>query len=222
MFYWRSALQIAQTTAKDYDGYSNSQFGRITYPCIINYDIYVPYGAACSYTTSNHIQAPPGWATTTTIFENSINIPWGTIHEITHQHQHSWGYAIEDQRREMTNNAVNLVVFSKMNIASSTRPTSGWGRYTYPSFMLNDQDPYGLPLYSTMLHFFGVEAFKKFVYSDQQDNIFPEDTFGLPGAEMLKASKACNRDLRYHYNFHRVTDEMMTNKGNDTFGELKK
>lgn len=42
VLYWRSALQIAQTTARDNKNYGNLQFGRTTYPCIIYYDDYVP------------------------------------------------------------------------------------------------------------------------------------------------------------------------------------
>lgn len=198
MKYWQSAKQIAQTTAKDNSVFFNSQFGRIHNPDVIYYDSFIPAGVATNFPL--FIVLPFSWIETTTSYNISVNHPWGIIHEITHHHQQNWGNTLD--KGEMTNNAISLAIYAKMNIGSSSREIEGWLRYSYASYMLNDKDKYGLGMYSTMIHFFGVDAFKKFVYSDQNDLHFSKSYYGYAGSEMLKASIACNRNMRYHWNFH--------------------
>lgn len=217
MHYWRSAVQISQTTARDVSQNKNPRHGRILHPCTMKYDSFVPAGAACCYPAGNFVHFPCGWISSTVNYDSSVDNPWGTVHELNHNHQENW--AKTQESGEMSNNAVSLVIYAKTNLCSGARLTSGWPRYAYASHMLNNQDSYGLQRYSTMLHFFGVKKFKKFVEADQEGFWYSRDEYGIPGAEMLKASRVMNRDMRYHWNFHGTDDGAL---GSKTLKELEK
>ena len=154
MHFWRSAVQNSQTTAKDCDEYNNPRFGRIIHPCMLKYDTWVPAGAAVAFVGGNFYHFPCDWISSTVNYQSASDNPWGTVHEINHHHQRNW--AKTQESGEMSNNAVNLVIYAKQNLCSGPRLTSGWARYSYASYELNDQDSYGLQRYSTLLHFFEV------------------------------------------------------------------
>lgn len=218
MHYWRSAIQISQTTAKDVGQNMNPRYGRIIHPCVLRYDTWVPAGAACAYPAGNFCHFPCDWIGSTVGFTGAIDNPWGTVHEIDHHHQEGW--AMTQEAGEMSNNAVNLVIYAKTNICSGPRSETGWPRYAYASYMLNNNESYGLARYSTLLHFFGVDKFKEFVKSDQENAWYPRQTFGNAGAEMLRASRVFNRNMRYHWNFYSSSDEVLDKNG--AFAELNK
>ncbi|KAK8876261.1 hypothetical protein M9Y10_006456 [Tritrichomonas musculus] len=220
MHFWRSAIQISQTTAKDCDEYNNPRYGRIVHPCILKYDTWVPAGAAVAFVGGNFCHFPCDWISSTVNYNSASDNPWGTVHEIDHHHQRNW--ALTQESGEMSNNAVNLVIYAKQNLCSGSRLTSGWAKYSYASFELNDVESYGLQRYSTLLHFFGVDKFKEFVKADQENLWYPRNEFGNPGSEMLRASRVFNRNMRYHWNFHLTTDEVLNKEAGDTFAELNK
>lgn len=217
MKYWRSAIQISQTTARDVSGYNNPRYGRILNPVMLKYDTYVSAGAAVAMVGGNFVHFPCDWISSSVIWDSSIDNPWGTVHEIDHHHQENW--AKTQDAGEMSNNAINLAIFSKMNLVSSYRPTSGWGRYSYASFMLNNRDSYGLQRYSTLLHLFGLDKFKEFVKADQEVKWYSRDEYGNAGSEMLRASRIYNRNMRHHWNFYTdVTNDTIL--GQNTLNEL--
>lgn len=217
MKYWRSAVQISHTTARDVSYYNNERYGRILNPCVLKYDTFVPAGAAVAFVGGNFCHFPCDWISNTVVYDNAVDNPWGTIHEINHHHQENWGKTQESG--EMSNNAVSLVVYAKTNICSSKRSNTGWPRYTYASYELNDEDTYGLQRYSTILHFFGTETFKEFVKADQAKSWYSQDAYGIPGGEMLRASRVTNRNMRYHWNFHGTSDETL---GQNALAELER
>ncbi|KAK8847063.1 hypothetical protein M9Y10_019640 [Tritrichomonas musculus] len=212
MHFWRSAVQISQTTAKDCDEYNNPRFGRIIHPCMLKYDTWVPAGAAVAFVGGNFCHFPCDWISSTVNYQSASDNPWGTVQEINHHHQRNW--AKTQESGEMSNNAVNLVIYAKQNLCSGPRLTSGWARYSYASYELNDQDSYGLQRYSTLLHFFGVDKFKEFLKAEQEIQWYPRSDFGDPGSEMLRASRVFNRNLRYHWNFNLSSDEVLNKNGN--------
>lgn len=226
LFYWRSAIQISQTTARDVYGYQNERYGRILNPLQMKYDSFVPAGAAVAFVGGNFCHFPPDWINEVVNYESATNNPWGTIHEINHHHQSNW--AKSQECGEMSNNAVSLAVFAKTNDCSSARAITGnlngWPRYSIAAQMLNDDDTYGLSRYSTLLHMFGVEKYKKFIQSDQEGLWFSRDNYSNSGSEMLRASHVFNRDLRYHWNFHHNDDKDLNSgpcNAIDSLNEMK-
>ncbi|KAK8892594.1 hypothetical protein M9Y10_029833 [Tritrichomonas musculus] len=217
--WWRSALQISQTTARDNGNYGNPRYERVKNPCIMLYDPYIAYGAAYAMVGANYCVLPPGWIHNVVRYTNAVDNPWGNIHEMDHHHQENW--AKTSNAGEMSNNAVNLVVYAKTSMCSSYRSTSGWARFAYASYALNDQGSDQLPRLSNLLHFFGVDKFKEFVKADQEVLWYPRDTYGAAGSEMLRASRIFNRDLRYHWNFHGTNDSVLTKKAIDEVASMK-
>ncbi|OHS99001.1 hypothetical protein TRFO_34611 [Tritrichomonas foetus] len=210
MKWYRSAYQISQTTATD--GYnSNVQFGRPLNILELNIETFVPAGEAVAFVGRNFCHFPPYWSNSMFNFERIITNPWGPLHEINHHHQGNWAKANPTGSGEMSNNAINLVVYAQSNQASKGRTVTGglrdWPIYSVLFTKLNDNNPYGLSLYSNMLHSFGVEQFKKFVQADQKDMYYPRSKYGNTGSEMLRASKIFGKNMRYHYHFHNCNDQ---------------
>lgn len=117
---------------------------------------------------------------------------------------------------------INLNVIAKTNTGSSLRRGDVWYSYTYASHFLNTPSSNdGLPRFSTLVHFFGVEKFKKFIKADQENEYFTNEEYGLIGAEMLRASKVFNRNLRYHWNFHSSSDADITKVNSNTLKVLE-
>ncbi|OHT13970.1 hypothetical protein TRFO_15741 [Tritrichomonas foetus] len=210
MKFYRSAYQISQSIA--YDKYTpNQYFTRPTNILQMNYDSFVPYGSAVAFIGSNYCHFPNDWIEDMLDWEIVQKNPWGIVHEMNHHHQKDW--CLTQDAIEMSNNALNLVIYAQTNQASFSRTESGglsdWPYYSTLFSILNNDDSYGLSRYSCMLHYFGLEKFKLFVRSDQSDLYYPRATYGNAGAEMLRASKIFNRNMRYHWNFHGTDDSTL-------------
>ncbi|OHS97184.1 hypothetical protein TRFO_36640 [Tritrichomonas foetus] len=222
MKWYRSAGQISQTAAQD--GY-NSKFGRPLNILELNFETFVPAGAAVAFVGRNFCHYPPDWLSGFVNWDSLQGEPWGQLHEINHHHQNSWAMAIPAGAGEMSNNVLNLLAFARSNQAAQHRTETGglswWCRYSCSFFMLNnlDQIEYGLSLYSNMLHFFGYEKMREFIHADQYDKLYTRKEYGGPGSEMLRASVIFGRNMRHHYNFHTVND---TRLGDKALKELEK
>ncbi|OHS96152.1 hypothetical protein TRFO_37662 [Tritrichomonas foetus] len=223
MKWYRSAYQVSQTAAQD--GYGNNpKFGRILNAIEMNFEIFVPAGAAVAFVGRNFCHFPPGWVGSFISWKALQGIPWGALHEMNHHHQGNWAKAIPAGAGEMSNNVLNLLAFARSNQASQTRTEtgglSGWGRYTCSHFMLNNQESYGLSLYSTLLHFHGYEKMREFIHADQFNLIYPRSEYGNSGSEMLRASVIFGSNMRHHYNFHTVNDTRLGQKAIDEVNKL--
>lgn len=210
MKFWRSAYQTSQFAAKD--NY-NAQDKRPLNILEMNFETFVPAGAAVAFVGRNFIHYPPGWVNAVSNWENLQGVPWGIAHEMNHHHQGGWA----DGGGEMTNNVLNLLIFAKSNQAASTRTVNGglkdWGRYTHPFQTLNNNEVYGLSLYSNFIHFFGVEKMTQYIRSDQKNTLYNRNDklIGKRGAQVLRASKIFGRNMRYHFNFHQINDSVLCN-----------
>ncbi|OHT06938.1 hypothetical protein TRFO_24897 [Tritrichomonas foetus] len=221
MLFYRSAYQISQSTARD--SYApNSNFNRPLNILRMNFDSYVPAGAAVAFVGGNFCHFPPDWINSMVRWDSLQDNPWGIVHEMNHHHQGNW--AKTQESGEMSNNALNLVIYAQSNQASSPRNEEGglrdWSAYTTLFQKINDDESYGLARYSTMLHYFGLEKFKEFVRADQDDKYYPRSKYGNAGAEMLRASKIFNTNMRYHWNFHGTNDSVLFS-GNETMKALE-
>lgn len=223
MHYWRSAIQISQTTARDVAGYNNERYGRILNPVQMKYDSFVPAGAAVAFVGGNFCHFPPDWISSVVNYDSATDNPWGTVHEINHHHQNGW--ANSQEHGEMSNNVVNLCIYAKTNDCSAKRTKTGglndWPSYSIAAQRLNDDDEYGLARYSTLIHMFGVDKFKQFVKADQDDLWYPRSEYGDSGAEMLRASHVFNRDMRRHWNFHHNSDSDLSSRAVEEVSWLK-
>ncbi|OHT11174.1 hypothetical protein TRFO_01080 [Tritrichomonas foetus] len=210
MKWYRSAYQIAQTSSTDlYNG--GTKFGRPLNILELNIETFVPAGEAVAFVGANFCHFPPYWNNDMFNYDRLIVNPWGPLHEMNHHRQSDWAKANPTGSGEMSNNIVNLITYAQSNEASKGRSETGglndWPVYSVLFTKLNDNDKYGLSLYSNMLHSFGVEKFKQFVHADQNDMYYPRKTYGETGSEMLRASKIFGRNMRYHYNFHNCDDQ---------------
>ncbi|OHT16568.1 hypothetical protein TRFO_13172 [Tritrichomonas foetus] len=225
MKWYRSAGQISQTAAQDYYG-KNPKFGRVLNTIELNFETFVPAGAAVAFVGRNYCHYPPSWLNGFINWDALQGEPWGELHEINHHHQKNWAMAIPAGAGEMSNNVLNLLTFARSNQASQHRTEtgglSGWSRYSCSFFMMNTLDSleYGLSLYSTMLHFFGYEKMREFIHADQHGLLFDRKEYGGPGSEMLRASVVFGRNMHHHYNFHTVNDSRLTSKAVETVNKL--
>lgn len=218
MKFYRSDYQISQTTTSD--GY-NSKWGRPTNLLEMNYETFVPAGAAVAFVGRNFIHYPPSWIGGATDWNSIQDNPWGNLHEMNHHHQGSWANGGVD---EMSNNVLNLIIYAKSNQASSKRNINGglsdWKRYSTGFQLMNSPGNAGYPLtlYSTFLHFFGIDKMQEFIRSDQDNTLYNRNDvkIGRRGAQLLRASKIFGRNMHWEFNYQGYNDTDIDGGRTDT------
>lgn len=207
MKFWRSAWLISQQAAVDYD---NSRWGRPLRSVEMNFETFVPAGAAVAFVGANFCHFPPGWISDVVNWDNIQRDPWGIVHEMDYHHQSNWANGVGD---EMSNNVLNLMIYAKSNQASAPRTANGglggWPAYSTSFQQLNNNDGYGLSMYSTWLHFFGVDKMSEYIRCDQSNSLYNRNTYGRRGAQLLTTSKIFGRDMRKDFNFHWFNDSVL-------------
>lgn len=114
----------------------------------------------------------------------------------------------------MSNNAVNLAVIAKTNIASIKKTKDRWYCFTYASEHFNSPaESSELSGYSNLIHNFGVDKFKKLIQYEQEKKYFKPEEYGRIGTEMLHASLVYNRDMSNYFRFHALSDKANFNQG---------
>lgn len=217
MKFWRSAYLTSQTAASD--GY-NSRDGRPLNILEMNFETFVPAGAAVAFVGRNFCHLPPDWINDIIKWDSLQNDPWGTAHEMDHHHQSGWADGGVD---EMSNNALNLLIYAKTNQASARRTDKGglggWPSYasTYQPLNVHDKG-YPLAMYATWIQYFGVNKMKDYINSDQDNTLYNRNDvrIGRRGAQMLRTSKIFGKDMHRDFNFHFYDDVRLENNRSDS------
>lgn len=211
--WWRSAYQISQTSAKDTYSH-NPRDGRILNPPLFCFSLDIPFLTwGYAMIGANYLVIPPDAASGLLNYNGIQGGNWGNIHEMNHHHQSGWasgGY------NEISNNGLNLEIYARTSSVQIGRTenggVSGANKNAHPALIMNSPEA-GLALYADLINFFGDEKFHDFVRSDQYNTLFNRNDkqIGRRGAQMLRASKIFNRDMRYEFNFHGLNDSVLQN-----------
>ena len=212
MRFFRSCSEVMEATcvkSNSYGGCGPRASGRERVPVYWYFDVYVPAGEACAYVGWIFICMPLYWVGSSfsglTIQGASA---WGHLHELGHHHQGGWGIGYTG---EVSNNCLVVICYSAYHLASEWRYESGEGDMGYsswPSGWESVVHPYtisfatgDLQQWVSLVHGFGAEKMREFIYSDWNNMYYDKSTYGNVGAYLLRAAVVFGMDISHHLEY---------------------
>lgn len=204
MALWRGASRVLYSVNEVQNRPRRSD-GRVNLPLQFHLDSFVDRNAgALAYVGSNYVQAPFSWYDGFTDFEKVRWGSWGQFHEYGHHFQQNWGIG---DYVEVTNNALNLISYSKMLEMTSTRTVDpqgefytigkSWNLRTHPYNTISNKDL--LTFYANYLFYFGHDKWRKILNAHITQKHYLRSQYGKHGEFLLTLCKMSNRDVRPYY-----------------------